>query len=123
MTLAMGLVIISPLRKLLRGLFRKPGEGPSQKAMDSGFFKSRFLVETSNGFRAFSISSSGDPGYKMTSRMACESALCLAVENSADLPGGESLGGLLTPSIGLGNVLIKRLKDIGVVFEEIPLNN
>ena len=31
MTLAMGLVIISPLRKLLRGLFRKPGEGPSQK--------------------------------------------------------------------------------------------
>ena len=123
MTLAMGLIIISPLRKLFRGLFRKPGEGPSQKAMDSGFFKSRFLVETSNGFRAFSVSSSGDPGYKMTSRMACESALCLAVENPADLPGGENLGGLLTPSVGLGNVLIKRLKDIGVMFEEIPLDN
>ena len=59
----------------------------------------------------------------MTSRMACESALCLAVENPADLPGGENLGGLLTPSVGLGNVLIKRLKDIGVMFEEIPLNN
>ena len=71
----------------------------------------------------FSMSSSGDPGYKMTSRMACESALCLAVENPADLPGGEGFGGLLTPSIGLGNVLIKRLKNIGVVFEEIPLNN
>jgi len=55
--------------------------------------------------------------------MACESALCLAVENPADLPGGENLGGLLTPSVGLGNVLIKRLKDIGVMFEEIPLNN
>ena len=46
-----------------------------------------------------------------------------AVENPADLPGGEGFGGLLTPSIGLGNVLIKRLKNIGVVFEEIPLNN
>ena len=122
MTLALGLIIVSPLRKLLRGFFRKPGEGPSQKAMDSGFFKSRFLVETQEGFRAFSMSSSGDPGYKMTSRMACESALCLAVENPEDLPGGTELGGLLTPSIGLGSVLVKRLKNIGVSFEEIPLD-
>ena len=121
MTMAIGLVIISPLRKLLRGFFRKPGEGPSQKAMDSGFFKSRFLVETQDGFRAFSMSSSGDPGYKMTSRMACESALCLAIEDPADLPGGVEFGGLLTPSIGLGDVLIKRLKNINVAFEEITL--
>ena len=123
MTLALGLIIVSPLRKLLRGFFRKPGEGPSQEAMDSGFFKSRFLIETKDGFRAFSMSSSGDPGYKMTSRMACESALCLAVENPASLPGGEGFGGLLTPSIGLGNVLINRLKNIGVSFKEISLNN
>ena len=123
MTLALGLIIVSPLRKLLRGLFRKPGEGPSQEAMDSGFFKSRFLIETQDGFRAFSMSSSGDPGYKMTSRMACESALCLAIENPASLPGGEGFGGLLTPSVGLGNVLIDRLKNIGVSFKEISLNN
>ena len=123
MTLALGLIIVSPLRKLLRGLFRKPGEGPSQEAMDSGFFKSRFLIETKDGFRAFSMSSSGDPGYKMTSRMACESALCLAIENPASLPGGEGFGGLLTPSVGLGNVLINRLKNIGVSFKEISLNN
>ena len=122
MTIALGLIIVSPLRKLLRGFFRKPGEGPSQEAMDSGFFKSRFLVETQDGFSAFSMSSSGDPGYKMTSRMACESALCLAVENPDELPGGAGFGGLLTPSIGLGNVLIKRLKNIGVAFKEIPLN-
>ena len=123
MTLALGLIIVSPLRKLLRGFFRKPGEGPSQEAMDSGFFKSRFLIETQVGFRAFSMSSSGDPGYKMTSRMACESALCLAIENPASLPGGEGFGGLLTPSVGLGNVLINRLKNIGVSFKEISLNN
>ena len=122
MTLVLGLIIVSPLRKLLRGFFRKPGEGPSKQAMDSGFFKSRFLVETQEGFRAFSMSSSGDPGYKMTSRMACESALCLAIENPEDLPGGPELGGLLTPSIGLGNVLVKRLKNIGVSFEEISLD-
>ena len=123
MTLALGLIIVSPLRKLLRGFFRKPGEGPSQEAMDSGFFKSRFLIETQDGVRAFSMSSSGDPGYKMTSRMACESALCLAIENPASLPGGEGFGGLLTPSVGLGNVLVNRLKNIGVSFKEISLNN
>ena len=123
MTIALGLIIVSPLRKLLRGFFRKPGEGPSQEAMDSGFFKSRFLVETQDGFSAFSMSSSGDPGYKMTSRMACESALCLAVENPDELPGGAGFGGLLTPSIGLGNIFIKRLKNIGVAFKEIPLNS
>jgi len=123
MTIALGLIIVSPLRKLLRRFFRKPGEGPSQEAMDSGFFKSRFLVETQDGFSAFSMSSSGDPGYKMTSRMACESALCLAVENPDELPGGAGFGGLLTPSIGLGNILIKRLKNIGVAFKEIPLNS
>ena len=81
------------------------------------------MVESQDGFRAFSMSSSGDPGYKMTSRMACESALCLAIENPADFPGGEGFGGLLTPSVGLGDVLIKRLKNIGVLFKEIPLND
>ena len=68
------------------------------------------------------MSSSGDPGYKMTSRMACESALCLAVENPADLPGGEGFGGLLTPYWAWKRSY-KKTKNIGVVFEEIPLNN
>jgi len=121
MTVVLGLIILSPLRKVLRPLFRKPGEGPSQKAMDSGFFKSRFLVTTQDGVRAFSMSGSGDPGYKMTSRMVCESALCLSVEDPESLPGGKNFGGLLTPSVGLGNVLIKRLKEIGVSFKEIEL--
>jgi short subunit dehydrogenase-like uncharacterized protein len=69
------------------------------------------------------MAASGDPGYKMTSRMAVECALCLAVEDPETLPGGAGFGGLLTPSIGLGNVLIKRLKDIGVSFKEIKTLN
>ena len=42
------------------------------------------------------MSSSGDPGYKMTSRMACESALCLALVDPSVLPGGKDFGGFLT---------------------------
>lgn len=121
MTLVLGLIIFSPLRNLFRPLFRKPGQGPSKAVMDSGFFKTRFLVETEKGVKAFMISASGDPGYKMTSRMACESALCLILENPDSLPGGKNFGGVVTPSIGLGNTLIKRLKKIGVGFDEIIL--
>jgi short subunit dehydrogenase-like uncharacterized protein len=119
MTVLLGVFIFSPLRKFIRPLFRKPGQGPSQKAMDAGFFKSKFLVESHEGFSAFEMGASGDPGYKMTSRMAVESALCLAIEDPETLPGGKFFGGLLTPSIGLGNVLIKRLKNIGVTFKKI----
>jgi len=90
--------------------------------MDSGFFKTRFLVETDERVRAFMVSASGDPGYKMTSRMACESALCLILENPDSLPGGKNFGGVITPSIGLGDVLVQRLKKIGVTFNEIMLD-
>jgi len=31
----------------------------------------------------------------------------------------KNFGGVVTPSIGLGNTLIKRLKKIGVGFDEI----
>ena len=123
MTVLLGAFIFSPLRKFIRPFFRKPGQGPSQKAMDEGFFKSKFLVKTVEGYSAFQMAASGDPGYKMTSRMAVECALCLTVEDPETLPGGAGFGGLLTPSIGLGNVLIKRLKDIGVSFKEIKTLN
>ena len=59
---------------------------------------------------------SGDPGYKVTSKLVCESAVSLLGDHSL-LPGGESWGGVLTPSSGIGSVLIKRLKNVGVVFE------
>lgn len=122
MTLFLGLIIFSPFRSFFRPLFRKPGQGPSKAVMDSGFFKTRFLVETDERVRAFMVSASGDPGYKMTSRMACESALCLILENPDSLPGGKNFGGVITPSIGLGDVLVQRLKKIGVTFNEIMLD-
>ena len=62
---------------------------------------------------------SGDPGYKVTSKLVCESAISLLGDRSL-LPGGALWGGLLTPSSGLGNVLVERLKKAGIVFEEIP---
>ncbi len=114
-----GLVIATPLNRLVRPFLRKPGQGPSQKAMDGGFFKCTFVVRGKNGEeKIYGLRGSGDPGYKVTSKLVCESAISLLGDGSL-LPGGASWGGLLTPSSGLGNVLVGRLKKAGIVFEEI----
>ena len=63
------------------------------------------------------IFGSGDPGYKSTSKMVCESALTLAF--SDDLPFGDEFGGVLTSAVGLGNPLISRLMKAGITFEEL----
>ena len=115
-----GLVIATPLNRLVRPFLRKPGQGPDQKARDSGFFKCTFVVKGKNGEeKIYGLRGSGDPGYKVTSKMVCESAISLLGDGSL-LPGGALWGGLLTPSSGLGNVLVERLKKTGIVFEEIP---
>ena len=69
----------------------------------------------------FKMHGKGDPGYKITSLLVTESALCL-VENTQDLPGGSDYGGILTSASGLGGALISRLKNAGIVFEG-PIQN
>ena len=58
---------------------------------------------------------SGDPGYKSTAKLVCESALALAKSN--DLPGGQEYGGVLTSAVGLGDVLVERLKKAEIEFK------
>ena len=58
---------------------------------------------------------SGDPGYKSTAKLVCESALALARSN--DLPGGQEYGGVLTSAVGLGNVLVERLEKAEIEFK------
>jgi len=114
-----GLTIATPLNRLVRPFLKKPGQGPNQKAMDSGFFKCTFVVKGKNGEeKIYGLRGSGDPGYKVTSKLVCESAISLLGDGSL-LPGGPSWGGILTPSSGLGNVLVGRLKKAGIIFEEI----
>jgi len=117
MLAVMGVVIVTPLRKIVRPLLKQPGRGPSQKVMDGGFFKCKFLVTGEDGSeKIYSMKGSGDPGYKVTSKFVCESALSL-LGDQRNLPGGSDYGGILTSSSGLGHVLIDRLKNAGIVFE------
>ena len=112
------LIISTPLKWLIRRFLPQPGEGPSLEVQNNGWFKGVFIAEAEDGEKQVStIYGDGDPGYKSTSKMLCESALTIAL--SDNLPGGEDFGGFLTPATGLGIPLIERLKKADIKFEVV----
>ncbi len=111
------LVISTPLRHIVRRFLPKPGEGPNKETRENGWFKGLFKVEAKDGeIKYFQIYGEGDPGYKATAQMVCESAITLAVSEELDS------GGVLTSAYGLGNPLLDRLINSGIKFEEVIYN-
>ena len=111
-----GLMLISPISGLFRKLFTKAGNGPDKKTRENGWFESIFIGKNKNNEKyKLRMFCKGDPGYKSTAKLICESALCLAL-NSENLPNTNA-GGVLTTSTGLGSTLIDRLKKADVLFE------
>ena len=111
------LVISTPLRHIVRKFLPKPGEGPNKETRENGWFKGLFKVEAEDGeIKYFEIYGEGDPGYKATAQMVCESAITLAV--SEELHSG----GVLTSAYGLGNPLLDRLINSGIKFREVIYN-
>jgi short subunit dehydrogenase-like uncharacterized protein len=106
-------------RGILKRLLPKPGQGPSEKVMDGGFFECEFVAVASSGGRARGIlKGQGDAGNRITVKCLCESAFVLAqsaVGNAQVKPF--SGGGVLTPVTGLGDELIARLAKAGITFE------
>jgi short subunit dehydrogenase-like uncharacterized protein len=111
------LVLLSPLKRLVKPFLPKPGEGPSESVQENGWFDCKFIVEAEDGTKSvFNMNGKGDPGYKVTSKLVSECALCL-IEDQDTLPGGSEYGGILTSASGLGESLIARLKRVGINFE------
>lgn len=104
-------------RKLLKALAPKPGQGPSQKTMDNGFFRCDLVGIAADGRKVYGVvSDKGDPGNRATVKFLCEAALSLAL-NADQLPGGPKRGGVLTPATGLGDMLVERLRRAGMRLE------
>jgi short subunit dehydrogenase-like uncharacterized protein len=103
---------------LSRTLLPAPGEGPSERARESGCFSGHFVASDASvpPKRAYArvAAQSADPGYKGTSIMAAEAALCLALQRDA-CPGKG--GGVLTPATCMGGVLVDRLRSAGFTLE------
>ncbi|MCU4185968.1 saccharopine dehydrogenase NADP-binding domain-containing protein [Acidiferrimicrobium sp. IK] len=107
----------APTRALLDRVLPKPGEGPSQKVMDSGRFRSDIVAVTEGGGRYRGVvAADGDPGYKATAVMLGESALALALDGDR-LP---ERAGVLTPATGIGMPLVERLRAAGFLLTAGP---
>lgn len=101
---------LSPARALFRKLGPKAGEGPSQEAMDNGYFKLQLIGTNERGAQVRSVFSyAGDPGNKATTCFLSECAMALCLD-ADKLPNYK---GFLTPSIAFGQVLVDRLKAAG----------
>jgi short subunit dehydrogenase-like uncharacterized protein len=96
-------------RWLLRRFGPKPGEGPSQKSIRTGF--AHLVLMAGSLDQPIAIQRwdwSGDPSNQIT--VAC------LVQTGLALADGQALrGGVLTPASGLGASLLQRLKQSGAV--------
>ncbi len=106
----MGGLALPPTRLLLDRLLPKPGQGPGEKARESGHFRAEVTTTTTTGARYRSVvAAKGDPGYAATAVMQGQAALCLALDRDA-LP---DRAGVLTPATAMGRALVDRLRDAG----------
>jgi short subunit dehydrogenase-like uncharacterized protein len=102
---------LPPTRFVLDRLLPKPGAGPSERTMRTGYFSMDLYTTTTTGARYTArVKAAGDPGYAATAVMLGESALALVFDRDA-LPPFE--GGVLTPATGLGDALVQRLRAAG----------
>lgn len=99
------------MRRFLRTISPAPGEGPSQRTMNNGWFRCELFGKAPNGRTAQGVvAAQGDPGNRVTVKCLCESALALAQDK---LP---ERAGILTPATGLGEALITRLRSRGMTL-------
>jgi len=103
-----------PLRDGLARLLPAPGQGPSAAEREAGYFDVALLGKSAEGSKCLQVAVRGDrdPGYGSTSKMLGEAAACLALDPRS------SEGGVLTPSVAMGDALLERLpQNAGVTFE------
>jgi short subunit dehydrogenase-like uncharacterized protein len=92
--------------------WRPPGTGPGPERRARSWFRATFVGEA-DGRRVMTRMGGGDPGYDETSKMAVESALCLAHDRLDPDIGG----GVLTTASAMGMQLVERLERVGLGLE------
>jgi short subunit dehydrogenase-like uncharacterized protein len=83
----------------------QPGDGPDAEAQASGGYEFLFTGQLEDGTRLEAVLTGvGDPGYRSTSRLIAETALCLLDD------GGAVPGGMWTAVSALGDAPRQRLE-------------
>ena len=130
------MLLLSPTRWIIQKLL-PPSSGPSLEVQRKGFFHIELLGESepnANGEvskASATVKGISDPGYRETSKMVAESALCLALDRAKfgkrDAEHGSTVfdlvkSGVATPASCMGPHLIRRLRAAGMTFsvKDIP---
>ena len=101
----------SIIKKIVDFILPKSGEGPSKKTRINGYYNLRFYLTADKMTYVSKVLGDMDPGYGSTSKMLAESAICLALDKIPETYG------ILTPSVALGDSLLKRLEEnAGLTF-------
>jgi short subunit dehydrogenase-like uncharacterized protein len=100
-----------PSREWLKSM-RPSGEGPDDEERAENWFEVTYIGENADS-SVRCVMKGGDPGYGETSKMLSECALCLALDTDS-LP---QRSGVLTTASAMGDCLVQRLQDAGIVFE------
>jgi short subunit dehydrogenase-like uncharacterized protein len=109
--------VFPPTRAVLDRVLPDPGEGPSARTRERGFFRIDIHTTTTTGARLVcEIRVSGDPGYGATAVMLGQAVLALAGDPDL-LP---DRAGVLTPSTALGHELARRLRAAGHRYDVVP---
>ena len=112
----MAAMAVGPVRRAAASRMPAPGEGPSRRVREAGYWDVRLLAEhpsdASETLRA-RLTGDRDPGYGSTAKMLAESAICLARDSLT------SSGGIHTPASAMGEALLDRLKQNAGVTVEI----
>ena len=100
------------VKKIVDKILPKAGEGPDKNKRENGFYNLRFYITYDDGSKDVAkVIGDMDPGYGSTSKMLGEAAVCLAKDQLTDV------GGVLTPSVAMGDKLLIRLKNnAGLTF-------
>ncbi len=101
-----GLARIKPTRALLAKVLPKPGEGPTPKQQEKGFFNIILRGTDAEGkVTRTKVTGDRDPGYGSTAKMLTEAAITLL-----RTPRTTTGGGFWTPASSMGGPLIDNLE-------------
>ncbi|CAK9780092.1 unnamed protein product [Cutaneotrichosporon oleaginosum] len=110
------------IRDALAAWIPQPGEGPSMESCERGHTRLTTVSRSNDGRYAVitKYAAKGDPGYWHTGKLMAEAGLSLILPppQGTELPPLARTGGFLTPSTGLGMVLIERMRRNGIATVE-----
>ncbi|MCC2616284.1 saccharopine dehydrogenase NADP-binding domain-containing protein [Aestuariibacter halophilus] len=110
MTAVLGGIMLAGRFKLSRDMLAnwilpKPGEGPSPREQENGYYDLRFIGQTDDNHTvSVKVYGDRDPGYGSTAKMLGQAALCLRFDIA------DKEGGFWTPASAFGQDLITRLE-------------